>query len=321
MEKITRFESNIIIQHSWFPQKTVNIKIVKFLILVFALQACSLFADEWLMPKGKYVRFENYRLYYHCEGELTPTVIIDGGIGDASANWLFIQAELTEEMRVCLYDRAGYGMSDPGPGPRSSSQIVAEIDRMMKMAGIQGPFIIVGQSFGGLTAQLYAKRYPQQTAGIVLVESSHPRQSEMLEDLDKLSTGERKMVAGRQSFEFDDSDPWRQQWLILNSKRKAIFAQMEELKYFRQSETEVLEAGDMPDIPLAVLTRDQRLLPTMNNNRSMEDVWRGLQRDLSESSPQGWQQIVKGSGHNIHMDNPQAVIAAIRKVKRLSREK
>lgn len=273
------------------------------------------------MPKGKFVLFENHRLYYHCEGENTPTVFIDGGIGDASANWLSIQSELAVEMKVCVYDRAGYGMSDAGPGPRSSNQIVTEIYRLIKMVEIPGPYIIVGQSFGGFTAQLFAKRYPEQTAGIVLVESSHPRQSEMLSDLDKLSTGERKMVAGRQSYELTDSDPWREQWLILNSKRKAVFAQMEELKYFRQSENEVLAAGKMPDIPLAVLTRDQRLLPTMNNDRSMEDVWRGLQRDLSESSSQGWQEIVKGSSHNIHLDSPQSVVAAVRKVNRLSRRK
>ncbi len=273
------------------------------------------------MPKGKHVLFGNYRLYYHCEGENTPTVFIDGGIGDASANWLSIQAELAIDMRVCIYDRAGYGMSDPGPGPRTSGQIVTEIYRLMKMVSIPGPYIIVGQSFGGFTAQLFAKRYPELTAGIVLVESSHPRQSEMLSDLDKLSTGERKMVAGRQSYELTDSDPWRQQWLILNSKRKAVFAQMEELKYFRQSEKEVIAAGDMPDIPLAVLTRGQRLLPTMKNHRSMEDVWRSLQEDLANSSSRGWQQIVAGSSHNIHLDNPDALIDAILRVKKLSLNK
>ncbi|NKB35642.1 MAG: alpha/beta fold hydrolase [Gammaproteobacteria bacterium] len=307
------------LQQNWPLRKTLRNKTIKYLFLVLALQAGTIVADEWLMPKGKHVLFGNYRLYYHCEGENTPTVIIDGGIGDASANWLSIQSELATDMRVCLYDRAGYGMSDPGPGPRSTSQIVEEIYLMMKTVGIPGPYLIVGQSFGGFTAQLFAKRYPVDTAGIVLVESSHPRQSEMLDDLDSLSSGERKMVAGRQSYEFVESDPWRKQWLILNSKRKAVFAQMEELKYFRQSESEVLAAGDMPDIPVAVLTRDQRLLPTMKNEHSMEDVWRELQRDLAKSSSQGWQEIVEGSSHNIHLDNPEAVIEAIRKVNKLSK--
>ena len=276
--------------------------------------------EEWLMPPGKYVLFENHRLYYYCLGENSPTVIVDRGLGDTSANWLEIQAELANEMRVCVYDRAGYGMSDPGPGPRSSRQIVEEIYRMTRMIPIPGPYIIVGQSFGGFTAQLFARLYPQETAGLVLVESSHPRQTELLEDLDKLSSGQKKMVAGRQTYEFEESDPWKKQWLILNSKRKAVFAQMEELKYFRQSETEVLEAGEMPNIPLAVLTRDQRLLPTMKNRRSMEDVWRSLQEDLANSSSRGWQEIVSGSSHNIHLDNPKAVIRAIRKVRDLSRD-
>ena len=302
--------------------RQVNTAFFKLLLLtcLLSLQLQLMASEEWLMPPGKYVLFENHRLYYHCQGENTPTVIIDGGIGDTSANWLQIQAELAEEMRVCVYDRAGYGMSDPGPGPRSSQQIVNEIYRMTRMVPIPGPYIIVGQSFGGLSAQLFARLYPQETAGLVLVESSHPRQTELLEDLDKLSSGQKKMVAGRQTYEFEESDPWKRQWLILNSKRKAVFAQMEELKYFRQSESEVLAAGDMPNIPLAVLTRDQRLLPTMKNHRSMEDVWRSLQEDLANSSSRGWQEIVAGSSHNIHLDNPQAVIRAIRKVAKLSQD-
>lgn len=90
---------------------------------------------------------------------------------------------------------------------------------------------------------------------------------------------------------------------------------MDELKYFGQSAEEVRLAGAMPDIPVAVLTRDKRLLPTLENKRSMEDAWRELQADLVKSSTRAWQHVVKGSGHNIHLDAPQAVIDAVIKVR------
>lgn len=266
---------------------------------------------QLLTPPGKYVVFENHRLYYYCQGTGSHTVLIDGGIGDASANWLSIQSALARQLRVCIYDRGGYGMSDPGPGMRSTRQIVNELYRLVKMAEIPGPYIVVGQSFGGFSAQLFAKSYADETAGIVLVESSHPLQLQLLGDLDLYSREEKTLVTGRDESLTGELDVWRKQWHMLNSRRKAVFAQMDELKYFAESAAEVLAAGPLPEMPLAVLTRGKRLLPTMENNHSMEDVWREMQADLANSNSQGWQKIVEGSGHNIHLDAPAAVIDAV----------
>ena len=269
---------------------------------------------QFVVPPGKYVLFEEHRLYYYCQGEGDATVLVEGGIGDASVNWLPIQEALSKRMQVCLYDRGGYGMSDTGPGARTTEQIVAELYRLVKTAGVEGPYIIVGQSFGGFIAQYFARRFPEETLGIVLVDSSHPDQVENLGELDQYSSKSRTLVTGRYNVATDEEDPWRKQWHMLNSSRKAVFSQMDELKYFDVSASQVREAGDMPNIPVAVLTRDQRLLPTLENNHSMEEVWREMQRDLANSSERGWQVTVKGSGHNIHLDAPEAVIEAVNRV-------
>ncbi len=280
------------------------------LVIVLPLSTSA----QFMVPPGKYVLFEEHRLYYHCQGEGNATVLVEGGIGDASVNWLPIQEALSKRMQVCIYDRGGYGMSDTGPGARTTEQIVAELYRLVKTAGVDGPYIIVGQSFGGFIAQYFARRFPEETLGIVLVDSSHPDQVENLGDLDQHSSKNRTLVTGRYNVATDEENAWRKQWHMLNSSRKAVFSQMDELKYFDVSARQVREAGEMPNIPVAVLTRDQRLLPTLENDRSMEDVWREMQRDLANSSERGWQVTVKGSGHNIHLDAPQAVIEAVNRV-------
>ena len=273
---------------------------------------------QFMVPPGKYVLFEEHRLYYHCQGEGEATVLIEGGIGDASVNWLPIQEALSSDLRVCIYDRGGYGMSDTGPGARTTMQIVAELYRLVKTAKIEGPYIVVGQSFGGFVAQYFAKRFPTETLGLVLVDSSHPDQVDKLDALDQHSSKNRTLVTGRNNLAPSEFEGWQRQWHMLNSSRKAVFSQMDELKYFDESARQVKEAGPMPNIPIAVLTRDQRLLPTLEDNQSMEDVWREMQQDLSNSSEQGWQEVVQGSGHNIHLDAPDAVIDAVNKVYELS---
>ena len=269
---------------------------------------------DFMVPPGKYVLFTHHRLYYYCLGEGRATVLIEGGIGDASVNWLPIQESLSERMQVCIYDRGGYGMSDTGPGERTTEQITTELYALVKAAGVEGPYIVVGQSFGGFIAQYFARRFPAETLGIVLVDSSHPDQVEKLAEMDQYSSKKRTLVTGRANAGAEETNPWRKQWHMLNSSRKAVFSQMDELKDFATSATQVKEAGPMPNIPLAVLTRDQELLPTLENNHSMEEVWREMQRDLANSSERGWQVTVKGSGHNIHLDAPEAVVEAVNRV-------
>lgn len=260
---------------------------------------------------GDFVLLHDHRIYYHCLGEGSHTVLIDTGIGDASANWIPIQEELSAQMKVCIYDRAGYGMSDPGPGPRTTSLIVEELYTMLKSAEINGPYILVGHSYGGFTVQLFAKIHTDETAGLVLVDSSHPQQAERLAKLDLYEVENRRIITGRSEPINEDASELQKKWYMLNSRRKAVFAQMDELKYFQDSADEVIAAGPMPDLPLAVLTRGVSQLPTLDNSESMEEVWLEMQLELANSSKQGYQNIIQDSGHNIHIDKPDAVIDSV----------
>src|SRR5215203_6267137 len=96
--------------------------------------------------------------------------------GDFSAPWVRVQQDVSSATRVCSYDRAGMGWSEMGPEPRDAKQITSELHALLKGAGIEGPYVVVGHSFGGLYMRTYAARYPDEVAGVVLVDSSSPKQ-------------------------------------------------------------------------------------------------------------------------------------------------
>src|SRR5215216_1052624 len=129
-------------------------------------------AERAYPPPGEMVDVGGYSLHINCVGQGSPTVILDAGLGDFSAQWVRVQREVSDTTRVCAYDRAGMGWSEMGPEPRDAKQITRELHTLLTKAGIEGPYVLVGHSFGGLYMQTYAARYPDEVAGVALVDSS-----------------------------------------------------------------------------------------------------------------------------------------------------
>jgi pimeloyl-ACP methyl ester carboxylesterase len=125
-------------------------------------------------PPGQLVDVGGYKLHIRCLGADSPTVILLDGLPSMSASWANVQPTVAQTTRVCAYDRAGGGWSDPGPKPRDAQQIATELHTLLAKAELAGPYVLVGQSFGGLYARLYADRYPGEVSGMVLVDASHP---------------------------------------------------------------------------------------------------------------------------------------------------
>lgn len=110
------------------------------------------------------------RLHIRESGEGLPPVILEAGIGASSLNWTTIQSTLSQFTRVCSYDRAGLGWSHPAASPRNIANAVEELHALITAAQIPSPLVLVGHSFGGLLARCYAARYPDQIAGLVLLD-------------------------------------------------------------------------------------------------------------------------------------------------------
>jgi alpha/beta hydrolase fold len=129
-------------------------------------------AERAYPPPGEMVDVGGHSLHINCVGQGSPTVLLDGGSGEWSAQWVRVQQEVSDTTRVCAYDRAGMGWSEMGPEPRDAGQIPSELHTLLSKAGIEGPYVLVGHSFGGMYMQMYAARYPDEVAGVALVDSS-----------------------------------------------------------------------------------------------------------------------------------------------------
>jgi len=124
---------------------------------------------------GVLIDVGGYRLHLFCTRPASagaPTVILDAGAGAFSTAWSAVQQALPD-IRTCAYDRAGWGWSEPGPGPRTITQEVFELHSLLRAAAISGPYVMVGHSYGGLLARRYAALYGSEVVGMVLVDPAH----------------------------------------------------------------------------------------------------------------------------------------------------
>lgn len=143
----------------------------------FGYETVCSWKDRKAFPSpGQMVNIGGYRLHLQSEGEGTPTVVLDSGLGSSALYWGKVVPLISGKTRVCTFDRPGYGWSDPGPSPRTTRQITLELHTLLENARVPKPYILAGWSLGGFTARMYAHLYPRDVAGIVLVESAHEEQ-------------------------------------------------------------------------------------------------------------------------------------------------
>ena len=268
---------------------------------------------------GRLIDIGGYSLHLHCIGIGAPTVVLDSGTGGFSLEWTEVQQALSPRHRVCAYDRAGYGWSEFGPLPRTSKRIAAELRRLLANSRTPGPYVLVGHSFGGYTAQYFARAYPRQTAAIVLLDSSHPEQ---IQRMPKAEAPPRKR-SFRRARTYTISRPVLHKnypravadlaWPMIAS-RKHTRTWRQEMMSLPASGMELARARPMPDIPVVVVTRGRRVWPATERGDEMERVWMELQDELSAVARQPVHLIAENSGHSVHLDQPVYVINALNAV-------
>ena len=125
---------------------------------------------------GAFAPVGAHRLHYRCEGEGTPAVIFDAGIAASSLSWSRVQPEVARFTSTCSYDRAGLAWSDASTTPRSMSALVTELHTLIRHANVAPPYVLVGHSFGGLLIRAFARKFPNEVAGLVFVDPLHPEE-------------------------------------------------------------------------------------------------------------------------------------------------
>jgi pimeloyl-ACP methyl ester carboxylesterase len=265
-------------------------------------------------PLGTLVDVGGHRLHLYCTGRGRPTVILEAGLPGSSLDWALVQPKLAMSTRVCAYDRAGYGWSELGPRPRISLRITDELHSLLGRAGVSGPYVLVGHSFGGLHVRLYASRFPTQVAGVVLVDA--PAEEVVRRrppPVVKLLWCEAKIRLGLERLELalglDRDAPKlpltvRQAAAARTMRPATCRAAYDEASGRAESLWEVRQAADLGSKPLMVVTRGRELNPQ----------WRAGQAALLRLSTSSSQVVAAGSGHYVQLDRPDVVVAAVRTV-------
>jgi pimeloyl-ACP methyl ester carboxylesterase len=257
-------------------------------------------------PPGKLVDIGGYRLHPYCLGDGSPPVILLYGGGGRAADFNLVQPAVAQFTRACGYDRAGDAWSESGPQPRTMRQNAYELHTLVQKAGVNGPYVLAGQSYGGLLARDYARQFPKEVAGLVLIDSMHEDAllgvNGKIQRLRLLSSGKPVPPIQRELAPTGKASPQANDFLA---------EECAEIYAARQSTTYPLG-----DIPLIVLSAGVHRYPK-GGNVSAEDMTKDkerLQADLTTLSRNSKQIIAKKSGHAIHREEPQLVIDAIRDV-------
>ncbi len=287
-------------------------------------------------PPGQMVDVGGFRLHLDCSGEGSPVVILDSPSGSSSLGWSLVQPEVARFTRVCAYDRAGYGWSDPGPNPRTTGRIVSELRSLLENGGVRGPYVLVGSSVGGCNLRLFAAQAPAQVAGMVLVDSAHEEMFSRLPPSVGISPAQIRMVGlfrlaarlgilrlAEMPIGEGSSDLLPEELIpmarAVGFRASWVDAIYQELAATEESFAEVREALPrnggplLGEKPLVVLTRGRRE-EISEEEAQAEEVWMELQEELAASSTNSTQIIAEESGHFIQADQPGLVVEAIRKV-------
>lgn len=332
---------------AWPPAMPRVSKLVKHICAII-LSGCSVFAATTSEPKplGKLVDLGGHRLHVNCTGKGSPTVVVENGLGDFSLDWILVQSRVSRFTRICTYDRAGYAWSDPGPKPRTFSQVNLELRDALSKLGEQGPFVLVGHSYGGAVVRSFATTYPHEVAGIVLVDASFEGQRVGIGGKATMRLGEgakgNSIPPPREDMKESDrpvvrvnTTPHAQQPLdpmynVLSPAEQKLQLWAESLPEIDDAENSQREwsgeyfakwlvtpqAGTLGTIPLIVLTRAEGGysdgdygIPAAQLEKDRKEGQAKLTL-LSTNS----KQVIVHSGHNMELQAPEDVTAAIRRV-------
>ena len=297
-------------------------------------QAVATAIDRRSYPApGHLVDVGGYTLHLHCVGTGSPTVILEAAAAATSAHWSWVQPDVATTTRICAYDRAGMGWSAPGPEPHDGHHIAIELHTLLTQAGIAGPYVLVGHSFGGLYVRTYAAAYPGEVAGMVLVDATHPDlwkrlPHELSTPPDKQPLGLFPIIAGLGLTRLGLIDPFpvdtdlapqqRAEITALTASTTSMTTIAAELSAFPATAAQVRAASDLGDLPVVVLTSEDAYVAFSGElDVQANRVWKDLQTELAALSSNSVHREIAGTTHESLVNterDAQATSTAIRQV-------
>jgi pimeloyl-ACP methyl ester carboxylesterase len=259
-------------------------------------------APPTIVPKGRFSGWFDIggrRLFLRCVGHGSPTVVFEGGL---TTDWYDLQNQLSGFTRVCSYDHPNgpWSRSDPAPTPRTARDFVADLHTLLRVAGVPGPYVLAGHSNGGLFTLLYASTYPRQVAGLVLIDAVHP------------ATIKRRLAMLKPILPPEEWQAARQRMITV--PHRLVDPERVDIWTSERQTRKALRRSPIQPMPLVVLAHGHPDDPPPPYVELEEPFWRQLQRELARLVPGGRLVIATESGHDIHHDQPELVLDAIRDV-------
>jgi pimeloyl-ACP methyl ester carboxylesterase len=278
-----------------------------------------------LLPDGR-------RMRLYCEGAGSPTVVLDSGLGSDATDWRTVQDSIAHTTRVCSYDRAGLGGSDPGPMPRDAAARASDMEQMLVAAKVRGPYVLVGHSLGSYDLQLFADVYRRKVAGMVLVDPATapeglkvvapppgPIQTCMklggsgqlrpdTPAYDQCVVGPPPDMPPALAHTFIQERLRPAPWQAWAAEADAMILDVHEV---------TIDLRPLGDMPLIVLTHGNLDGPPDASPEELAETAAFLYKQhqvLADLSTRGVHRVVPNSDHVIQWDAPQAVIDAVDEV-------
>lgn len=299
----------------------IILAIILIIIAIIALGASYEFLSvmrdkrKYKTPSGTLVDVNGIQLHMNLMGDREanqPVIVFDSGVGANALDWQKVQPQVAQFAQTITYDRAGYGWSDRGIEPRTPQRIVDELHTMLQNAEIEPPYILVGHSFGGIYVRLFAGTHPDEVAGLILVDSSHP---EMLAA--RNTEPEIKRLKNVQRFQRIGVVRLMLPRILSRAnhltgepfKQYLAFNLLDNFNTLREAEPlfrDGIELAEHIDVPLTVISRER------DDDIATEKSWSDSQDKLADLSPNAKHIRTESSSHWTALSEPETVVDVIR---------
>jgi pimeloyl-ACP methyl ester carboxylesterase len=275
---------------------------------------------ERFPPPGQMVDIGGRRLHLQCEGPDTkPVVILESGAFGQTIWYRTAFDEVAQVARVCMYERAGLGWSDEVPLPRSLGSRVDDLHALLQKGDVSPPYILAGHSMGGLLARMYIKSYPEEVAGLVLIESSEEHfnttersQQQSAASAKQMGTGALLLSLGVEisQVRFPNAPPE-----LDIMQRASVFRagqdDMMTMSHLKQELQSFGELGTLGDLPLVVIQQGK---PDPNRTAELAKEWSDAQARLAALSTRSVALVAEKSWHSVMVDQPELYRVGVSKV-------
>jgi len=298
-------------------------------------QVIASWRDDRQSPPGQLIDIGGCKLHLYTLGEGSPTVILDSSLGGVEG--YLLNQEIAKLTRVCVYDRPGYGWSEPSSKPRTSEQIVSELDALLTQAKIDPPYLLVGDSFGSYNVRLYAHRFPEKVAGMVLTDGLHeaamlalPIQLQAMKFFFMsgfvMSTlgsalGIVRLLKRVGMFELLKPELRRFEASSLDLVKRSFcypqhwFTMLREMLDLESSGQQLQPADQFGELPIVLISASSFFRPSWWTIglplKSANQLWKTMHREILKLSTNCVQIHADQSGHFVWVDQPELILKAI----------